>query len=178
MNRVIHRAGSLLALAVLAAACADPAEPPAQDRTLGILQMEDASGMLGVQDPSARDTTIRWTDPPGESVLVPPEVLAVPAEVQAGQPFTVEVMTIGAGGCWSAESQDVQISNRTVELTPYDVHSGHSACTMILLSLSHESTVQLDEAGEWTIRVSGRRARHGDQTWETPVSAEKVIVVR
>jgi hypothetical protein len=64
-----------------------------------------------------------------------------------------------------------------VELTPYDVHSGHAACTAILLNLSHESTVTLDEPGEWTIRVSGRRARYGDETWETPVSAEKVIVV-
>jgi hypothetical protein len=173
----MNRTGSLVAVMVLLAACDDPAQPPALTPMLGILQMEGVSESLTSPDSTVRDTTIRWTHPPGESAVVPPEVLVVPAEVQAGEPFTVDVTTIGEGGCWSAESQDVEISNRTVELTPYDVHSGHAACTAILLNLSHESTVTLDEPGEWTIRVSGRRARYGDETWETPVSAEKVIVV-
>jgi hypothetical protein len=174
----MNRTASAIAMVAVLAACDDPADAPASGPVLGILQLEGWAEMATAgPDSTVRDTTVRWTYPPGENAVIPPEVLVVPPEVQAGQPFMVAVTTIGEGGCWSAESQEVRITDRTVELTPYDVHSGHAACTMILLHLSHESTVTLDEPGEWTIRVTGRRARHGDETWATPVSAEKVIVV-
>ncbi|HUF69749.1 MAG TPA: hypothetical protein VMM79_13985 [Longimicrobiales bacterium] len=142
----------------------------------GILQLRDYAG-AGTMWESARDTTVRWTESPAQGTIVPAEVLVVPETVSVGQPFGVRVTTIGDSGCWRAESEGTAISGHTVELTPFDAHSGHDICTTALVGLLHEWRLTLDSPGEWTVRVRGRIARYGDDTWETPVAVEKVIVV-
>lgn len=175
MCLLVRRTTRLLAGAALLIGCNDPAGPRGSDLQLGVLQLEGYAA--AAQTASDPNRGVTWTLPPDSEVHLPPAVIEAPDEVNAGEPFVVTVTTIGLSGCARAEKQEVSISGRTVELKPYDVYVGE-ICTAILLYLTHDSTITLDSPGEWTIRVSGRRARYGDQTWETPVAAEKTIVVR
>lgn len=170
-----YRTMAVVGLAgVLAAACSEPSAPAALQPQAGVLQLE---GYTGLQ-PSQAGVAVRWSVEPGTGTFVPPAVLAVPAEVQAGQAFDAVVTTLGMNGCWRADSQAVSKSGRTLDLKPYDVHSGADFCTEALQYLPHTSRVTLDSPGEWTVRVTGRRARHGDREWEVPVAAEATIIVR
>lgn len=175
MCLLVRRTARLVAGAALLLGCSDPVEPLVADPHLGVLQLEGYT--VAAQTTSDPNRGVTWTLPPDSEVHLPPAVIDAPDEVDAGQPFVVTVTTIGLSGCARAEKQEVNISGRTVELKPYDVYVGE-ICTAILLYLSHESTITLGSPGEWTIRVSGRRARYGDQSWETPVAAETTIVVR
>jgi hypothetical protein len=168
----------LLALAVgvtMLGACDGVNNPGAERVSPGVLQL------IGGPAPSVqagdRNEGLTWTLTPGDGTTTPYQVLTAPDTVSAGVPFEVLVQTIGDGGCWSAQRQDVVVDGRTVELRPYDAHSGADVCTMILLYLAHNSTLTLDEPGVWTLRVSGRRIVSGGAE-EVGVSAEKRIVVR
>jgi hypothetical protein len=164
-------------IAVAVAGCADATGVALESAPQqAILQMEGYPGPAQVWE-ERRDTSVVWTVSPGTSVIVA-EVVTDPVVVEAGEPFVARVTTIGESGCWHAAGQDVRHDGRTVELTPYDTHSGSDLCTTILPGLVHESTLTFDSAGEWTIRVVGRIARYGDRTWQQPVSVEKRITVR
>jgi hypothetical protein len=176
MKAGLNRAAVLM-IAVVLAGCADTtAVEFAAQPELAILQMEGYPGPAPVWE-ERRDTSVVWTVSPGASVVVA-EIVTDPAVVQAGQPFVARVTTIGESGCWQAAGQDVRHDGRTVELTPYDTHSGSDLCTTILPGLVHESTLTFESPGEWKIRVSGRIARYDDRTWQSPVSVEKTITVR
>jgi hypothetical protein len=104
-------------------------------------------------------------------------VIAVPADgVEAGTPFEITTYTVG-GGCTVADGQEVQISANVVELKPYDRELGE-ICTMQLVFVPHTSTLTLDTPGEWVVRVTGRKVRYQDTSWELPISAETTITVR
>jgi hypothetical protein len=163
-------------LAGMMAACSEVNDPGASRVSAGVLQLAGAPAPLSGE--AGDNSDVIWTITPGDGIIVPYQVLTVPDTVPAGEPFRVTVQTIGEGGCWSAHSQEVSVSGRTVELRPYDVHSGADACTMILLHLKHESELVLQEPGEWILRVSGRRLMVGGSEPEVGVSAEKRIVVR
>jgi hypothetical protein len=164
-------------MGVVAAACAESNTAPSDAGPRpGILQLEQYQGAV-TQFEGVVDLGIRWTVDP-ENVVAPPRVIVTPDTVEAGAAFDVTVFTIGQSGCWSAAGQEVTLSGRVVEIRPYDVHSGAEICTLVLGYLRHGAIVRLEERGEWVIRVHGRRARHGDDTWEAPVSVEKTVVVR
>jgi hypothetical protein len=107
-----------------------------------------------------------------------PVVLQAPDTVDAGQAFEVRTNTVGPNGCWRSDGQTVGKVGRVVVLRPYDSHSGSEVCTEALVYLSHSSTLVLDEPGEWTLRVNGRRLRMGDEVWSEPIWAARSIVVR
>jgi hypothetical protein len=164
-------------LGVFATACAESNTAPSDvGPRPGVLQLEHYNGVVTNVEGTA-DLAVRWTLDP-VNVVAPPRVIVVPDTVDAGAAFDVTVFTIGESGCWSAAGQEVTVSGRLVEMRPYDVHSGAEICTLVLGYLRHGAVLRLEERGEWVIRVHGRRARHGDDSWEAPVSVEKTVVVR
>jgi hypothetical protein len=164
-------------MVVLAAACAESStEAEFAGPRPGILQLESYVGAVTQLDQGV-DGAVRWTPDP-ENVVAPPRVIIVPDTVQAGSAFDVTVYTIGESGCWTAAGQEVSVTGRVVEIRPYDTHSGADICTQVLGFLRHGAVLRLEEAGEWVIRVRGRRVRHGDPVWEAPVSVEKTVIVR
>ena len=172
-----HRAWrGVLVLALVAGCSAEPAEPDGW-RAAGVLAV---SGWTGTMPTRAGQGTgeLVWDQPPGANDLTAPKILVAPDTVDAGKPFEVITNTVGMNGCWRADGQAVKISGRTVELEPYDAHSGSEICTQILLFLEHRSTLVLNESGTWTLRVSGRRVRIGDEIRDEPITAEKTIVVQ
>lgn len=165
----------ILLTALLVAGCSEPLAPLRGITRPGVLQLVEYAGTLSV---GADNESVRWSVMPEGDVLVPSPVLVAPDTVDAGMPFDVTVTTIGPSGCWAARAEHVQVNDGVVELIPTDIHSGAQACTEILLYLEHRSTLTLDEPGDWTLRVIGRRIRQGDAAWEEPVAVEKAIVVR
>lgn len=166
----------LLALG-LAAGCADEVTGPGARRAPGVLAI---SGWIG--NVPARVTNgggdLNWDRRPGMDEISAPEILVAPDTVQVGQAFDVTAYTVGNGGCWRADGETVHIEGRVIVLKPYDAHSGSEVCTLILLFLPHRTSVVLTEAGEWTLRVQGRRLRMGDTVSDEPITAEKTIIAR
>jgi hypothetical protein len=119
-----------------------------------------------------------WERQPGPDDLTAEEVLVAPDTVEAGEAFQVTTYTVGPSGCWRSDGQTVSTNERIVVLRPHDSHSGSEICTDALFFLAHGSTLVLTEAGEWTLRVDGRRLRLTEPMWEEPVSATRTIIVR
>jgi len=170
-----------IALAALFTGCAsDGTSPDPAGRNLGILQMMVEGGGAAAQGSGGASTGsaggVSWDLPPGEGVLFPPEVLQTPLAAVAGFPFGVTVFTVGPNGCWSPDGMEVSVSPGIVDLLPWDLHSGAEACTMIFGYLAHDTTLVLPQAGDWTLRVQGRRIR-GDGSVDGSVRGERQIQV-
>lgn len=84
-----------------------------------------------------------------------PVVTEVPHTVQAGADFDVAVRTYG-GGCISAGETDVKLDGLSVDVRPYDVHSGESVCTSELRFFDHRLTLTIAERGLAQIRFHGK----------------------
>ncbi len=166
---------SILALsASLCVACADVSAPADDYEEVGVLQLVAYTGPRTV----GADESVEWSVAPGFDVLAPPRLIAAPDTVDVDVAFDVTVTTVGLSGCWSAAGQRVHYTERVIEFTPLDVHSGARACTAIVQFLERTSTVRLDTEGEWTLRVKGRRLPYLSDEWEQQVSAERTIVAR
>jgi hypothetical protein len=159
---------------VLASGCTDVMSVTDEAPRLGVLQLVgyDALPLSGYTE------SVVWTVDARSSVLSPREPLVAPDTVAAGVAFDVVTTTIGMNGCWRAGGQGVQVGDGVVTLTPTDERSAAHVCTLLLSSLTHTSRVTLATPGEWTLRVAGRRVRHGDEAWAEPVTAETKVVVR
>jgi hypothetical protein len=160
---------------VVLAGCTDTVGVATEGERPGVLQLlgYDALPLSGYTE-----SVVVWTVDARGSVLAPRAPLVAPDTVAAGEAFDVEVTTIGLNGCWRAGGQSVQVEDGVVTLTPSDVRSGAHVCTQILSELRHSSRVTLATPGEWTLRVAGRRVRHGDDAWQEPATAETKVVVR
>jgi hypothetical protein len=169
-----------LAAAVAGSGCRDIAGAAnGEAAETGVLQLVGYGGTRPASLSGAPDWSVVWNQAPNDSsVITPAQVIVAPAVVQRGQPFGIVVHTIGPSGCWRAEGQTMRVVAPVVELTPYDVHSGANFCTGVLVDLVHASTVTLDQPGEWTLRVVGRRVHYMNTSYAVPVTAEKVIVVQ
>ena len=160
----------------LLAGCSETTGPDGSERALGILQIESSAGPSLVASAPSSDA-ITWSRPPDEGMTYPPSVIEAPDTVEVGQSFQVTVYTIGPNGCWSPDGVDLVESGRVIELTPWDRHSGADFCTLALAFLPHATSLTLDEPGEWTLRVTGRRVRGGGGS-DDMVTAERKIFVR
>jgi hypothetical protein len=168
----------VLAVTTLGACGAETSTAPVEDaagRQPGVLQLSGWTGT--VQFSTGRQDDVRWSTPPAGTDVTPPKVIEAPDTVQVGSPFDVTTYTVGSDGCWRPDGQSVTITGRVVELKPFDARQGE-VCTMALVFLPHKSTVTLSAAGEWKLRVTGRRIRHNDAGWSEAVSAEKTIIAR
>lgn len=121
---------------------------------------------------------VQWSTSLTAGDIGPAQVIVAPDTVSVGEPFEVTTYTIGLSGCWRGDGQTTQLQGSVVEIRPYDSHSGSELCTGMIVFIDHRSTLQLSSAGEWTLRVQGRRLRVGDETWWEPIAAEKSIHVR
>jgi hypothetical protein len=161
---------------VLLGACATEPSGPGAYREAGILMISGWSG----HRPASMDNGdgLHWNRTRTEGDYTAPEVLVAPDTVEAGQAFEIRTNTVGWSGCWRSDGQSVATVERVVVIRPYDSHSGSEVCTQVLVFLAHSSTLVLQEKGEWTLRVDGRRLRMGDDVQDEPISAERTIVVR
>ncbi len=167
---------SALAALGLLVACSDMTGPDASRRTIGILQIEPGTGAAPARAAGPTGSVV-WSHPPGEHFTVPPNVIEAPDTVTLGQSVRVTVYTIGPNGCWRADGLDVAKSAKTFELTAWDRHSGFEVCTQVLSYLPHATNVTFDQAGEWTIRLRGRRVRSDGQA-DLSITAERTVFVR
>lgn len=170
----------LVAAALLAGCASDGTSPERGGRNLGILQMarheSAATSPPASSGPASEfNGSISWDLPPGPGTEIPYEILRAPRAVLAGTPFPLIVYTIGPNGCWSADGMDVAVGTTVVELTPWDYSSGADTCTMMLQYLRHDATLTLEQPGEWTLRVDGRRIGPNGAT-DRSVRAETSIV--
>ena len=154
--------------------CSTPADLGDSRTQRGVLQLMNYNDRVA----PPTDSLLLWTVAPREGVLVPPNALAAPDTVTAGEPFDVVVTTIGMNGCWTAGGQSWRTRQNVIEITATDVHSGANICTEVLSFLEHTSSVTIAHPGIWQLRVQGRRVRQGDHAWEEPVSASRQIFVR
>jgi hypothetical protein len=100
---------------------------------------------------------------------MPPPVQA-PNTVRAGERFTVTVVTYGSSTCIRPAGAEVQVSDRTAEITPYDEQATGEGvvCTDDLRPYPRDVTLRFDEAGQALIRVIGR-SFSGPAEFETSV---------
>lgn len=172
------RLRSMAAFGVIAvlAACGGMVTGPEGWRQAGVLMVSEWSGTMPVNGGYA--DSLDWSRPRRSSDLSAPDVLVAPDTVDAGEAFEVWTHTVGLNGCWRSDGQTSAIFGLVVVVKPYDAHSGAEVCTEALSFLAHGSTLVLNEPGEWTLRVDGRRVRLGNAVEDEPVSAEKTVVVR
>lgn len=67
---------------------------------------------------------------------------------------------------------DVELDGLRATVTPYDIHSGASACTSELRLFQHGATLRFDRAG--TARVTIHGMRHPD---DERITEERTVVV-
>jgi len=101
------------------------------------------------------------TDPeegerPGIIQMLPevPAQVTVPAVAQAGEPFTVTVITHG-GGCLTQGPTRVRTQGMTAEVRPMDVHNGNTACTADVAQYEHTAILRFDQPGTATVQIRG-----------------------
>jgi hypothetical protein len=164
-----------MALGLLASCTSDVSEPEGWSKS-GVLMVSGWTG--SAPGNPGQGSGLDWERQPGPDDLTAEEVLVAPDTVEAGEAFQVTTHTVGPSGCWRSDGQTVSTNERVVVLRPYDSHSGSQICTYALLFLAHGSTLVLTEAGEWTLRVDGRRLRLAEPLWDEPVSATRTIFVR
>ncbi len=85
-----------------------------------------------------------------------PIVVTVPDTVQVDVFFSVSVRTYGTG-CHSKGGTTIQIVGLSVDITPYDIHSGAQVCTDILNVFDHRATLTLRESGVAQITFHGKQ---------------------
>jgi len=130
-----------VALLLLAAGCHDATDPEKQ-RVVGTVDL------LG-------------TSPP---------VLVAPAEVAAGERFTVTVYTWGSSDCTKPDGGDVRIEGDLVRIVPYDIIPipGHSdVCQDDYVARPHLFGLTLGRAGAARLRVVGRRAARAESVLDS-----------
>lgn len=96
--------------------------------------------------------------------------ITAPANVRAGVPFTVQVITYG-GGCVSQGDTAAAVTGSEAQVTVYDrAHDPgpNAVCTMELRMYEHTATLQFAQPGAATLRVRG---------WKEP-EQEEITVTR
>ena len=114
----------------------------------------------GQDEPTRRLGTIQFHSDP--------VWIVAPASVQAGVPFTVQVITYG-GGCVTQGDTEAAVTGSEAQVTVYDwvTEPGpNEACTLELRWFEHTATLQFAQAGAATLRVRG---------WERPAQQEITV---
>jgi hypothetical protein len=101
-----------------------------------------------------------------------PVVITVPDTVLVGESFLVSVRTSG-DGCMSQEGTEVDSAGPSIDIRPYDVHSGARICASILNMFDHTATLTVMQPGTAQIRVHGKQLP-GD----LPISEVREVVVK
>jgi hypothetical protein len=116
----------------------------------------------------------RWERQPAYLIDHETARVGVPAQVNAGADFQVNVTTYG-GGCERQGETEVSVSQpaRTADVTPYDeTNVAAEACTQELKMFSHTATVRFEQPGTAVVRVHGRRLQD-----RAPVTVTRTVEV-
>ena len=84
-----------------------------------------------------------------------PVAVSVPDTVLAGQLFSVSVTTYG-NGCVSLGRTEVKTDSLSVDITPYDLHTGRY-CEDILHIIDHTASISLAHSGTAQISFHGKQ---------------------
>jgi hypothetical protein len=87
-----------------------------------------------------------------------PVHVTIPAVVDAGEPFTIDVRTYG-NSCvtFSRTEIETDLDDRVVEIRPYDRNDFEDDCQDILQTISHPATLRFGSPGAILVRVIGTR---------------------
>lgn len=112
------------------------------------------TGCASLLEPHRWERVVGVIDIGGE---ISPSPIQVPDVVQKGVPFTATVVTYGSGTCTRGDGAEVQVTNLTAEITPYDLEArGEVICTDDLVPYPRTVTLRFDTVGEAVVRVLGR----------------------
>jgi hypothetical protein len=124
--------------------------------------------------PGIAGLTERWERQPAYLVDDQEARVVVPAQVNAGADFQVNITTYG-GGCERQGETEVSVSHQTrmANVTPYDeTNVAAEVCTQELKMFSHTVTVRFDQPGTALVRVHGRRLQD-----KAPVTVTRTVEV-
>jgi hypothetical protein len=124
--------------------------------------------------PGITGLTEQWEPQPAYVMDAETARVVVPARVNAGADFQVNVTTYG-GGCHRQGETEVSVSQgaRMAEVSPYDeVNVAAGVCTQELKMFSHTVTVRFDQPGTALVRVHGRRLQD-----KAPVTVTRTVEV-
>lgn len=124
--------------------------------------------------PGIAGLTERWERRPAYLVDDQEARVVVPAQVNAGADFQVNITTYG-GGCQRQGETEVSVSQptRTADVTPYDeTNVAAEVCTQELKMFSHTATVRFEQPGTALVRVHGRRLQD-----RAPVTVTRTVEV-
>ncbi len=87
----------------------------------------------------------------------------VPAEVEAGKPFTVTVRTYALSSCVHKVRTDVQIEEYLATFIPYDEERVGETCTEEVRFIEHSASVRFNDPGPAVVNIFGRDRREPPQ---------------
>ncbi|MEN8145555.1 MAG: hypothetical protein ABFS14_11455 [Gemmatimonadota bacterium] len=117
--------------------------------------------------PSSRPGTIFYDHEEGLAI-------EVPDSARARHAFDISVTTSG-DGCVSFGGTEVQVTQRTVDFRPFDLHNGEDLCFSIQNLFEHRASVQFNEPGHVAVRIHGQFRIHPIDGGETQMG-DTVIV--
>lgn len=98
--------------------------------------------------------------------------IVAPDSAAVGADFTVSLKTSGGGCNKAGYTTSTLVDSLTAEIRPYDYYQiNPSACTLILATFLHATTVQFPKAGIATLHVIGA---YNDST----ITTTRTVVVR
>jgi hypothetical protein len=84
-------------------------------------------------------------------------IATAPAQVAAGEQFTLTVSTVGSSNCTRADGNDLTVSGGFARFVPYDeVPSDGRACLRDEAPFPHRDALSFQEPGTATVRVVGQ----------------------
>ncbi len=101
--------------------------------------------------------------------------VAAPDTVSAGEPFAVTVGTFGGGCTREVDRTELEVTGDLAEVQPYNRTQRSDVCTSDLLILAHTVTIQFNETGLATLRITGRE---GSSSQTEPARIDRRITVR
>ena len=101
--------------------------------------------------------------------------IAAPDTVTVGEPFAVTVGTFGGGCTREVDRTELEVTGDLAEVRPYNRTQRSDVCTSDLLILAHIATIQFNEAGLATLRITGRL---GGPSQTEPARLDRRITVR
>jgi hypothetical protein len=92
-----------------------------------------------------------------------PEI-EIPATVQAGEEFSVTIITVWRNGCARMDRTDVEVDGANATITPWDVIRDGAMCSQEPRQFNHTATLSFSEPGTSQVVVRGRASDAGGVT--------------
>ena len=87
-------------------------------------------------------------------------ITTAPAQVVAGEQFTLSVSTVGSSNCTRADGNDLSVSGSVARFVPYDeMPSDGRACFRDEAPFPHSDVLRFQEPGTARVRIVGHFGR-------------------